>query len=148
MIVVVGSGSDGDDGDVDDTVLFRLFATSQDHQLHPSGSHSIPRWAFWDRRERDQKIFPLWPTDGEDIFSLTNRSEDISSLTNRCWGYFLFDQQMVRMIKSSNVVAPKFNLNFPAGTTLQRKQTRQFHFDPILKQLEQHLTFGERKKLM
>ena len=62
--------------------------------------------------------------------------------------YFLFDQQMVRMIKSSNVVAPKFNLNFPAGTTLQRKQTRQFHFDPILKQFEQHLTFGERKKLM
>ena len=62
--------------------------------------------------------------------------------------YFLFDQQMVRMIKSSNVVAPKFNLNFPAGTTLQRKQTRQFHFDPILKLLEQHLTFGEKKKLM
>ena len=87
VIMVVGSGSDDDDGDDDDTVLFRLFATSQDHQLHPSGSHSIPRWAFWDRRDRDQKIFPLWPTDGEDIFSLTNRSEDISSLTNRWWGW-------------------------------------------------------------
>ena len=68
VIMVVGSGSDDDDGDDDDTVLFRLFATSQDHQLHPSGSHSIPRWAFWDRRDPDQKIFPLWPTD-------------------RCWGW-------------------------------------------------------------
>ena len=67
VIMVVGSGSDDDDGDDDDgDVLFRLFATSQDHQLHPSGSHSIPRWAFWDRRDPDQKIFPLWPTDGED----------------------------------------------------------------------------------
>ena len=63
VIMVVGSGSDDDDGDDDDTVLFRLFATSQDHQLHPSGSHSIPRWDFWDRH---QKIFSLWPTDGED----------------------------------------------------------------------------------
>ena len=63
VIMAVGSGSDDDDGNEDDTALFRLFATSQDHQLHPSGSHSIPRWDFWDRH---QKLFSLWPTDGED----------------------------------------------------------------------------------
>ena len=35
--------ADDDEADADDDTIWRLFATSQDHQLQPGGSHSIPR---------------------------------------------------------------------------------------------------------